>query len=396
MFKSFRPTLESLESRELLAADWFSANIPDAAIANMARADWNNHGSINFGDMVAIYSQIEKNGALTANEMGSLQALFNLGGSLNTPSYVRFLEGKVVNGDAANASLGGNLHVGSSVAQVTAVAGQWFLGTHLPTLTSSMLSAGGHYYNYTASGGALFGSGLSYTQVHQGYIGDCTLMASMTEVAARLPGTIQSMFTYDGYFGGTYVWTVRLFQPSGASFYVTVNSMLPTNAAQALNNAPWAALAEKAFAEANGSGWLGTYSPAAGDSYAAIDSGNANTVKAYLSALTGMSSSTWTVVNGGSQQVSPTYIASELQAGKLVVICTGNTVVDNRIVHNHCYAVVGYNAASSLPFTVYNPWGTSSPYATFEGHQVFGNTFICNATFLQQNFAYWGVSSTTY
>jgi hypothetical protein len=372
-------------------ADWFSTHLPDAAIANMARADWNNHGSVNFADMVAIYSQIERSGSLTANEMSSLQALFSLGDTLGTPKYVQFLEGKVVNGDRANAALGGNLHVGSSAWQVSQVAGDWFLGTALPALVPGE----GSYFNYNDPSGALFGGGLSYTQVHQGGVGDCTLMASLSEVAARLPGTIQSMFIYDGFFNGTAVWTVRLFAPDGSACYVTVNSYLPSFGAQAQGGAPWAALAEKAFAEANASGWLKSFNPGAGDSYAAINGGNSGTVVAYLSALTGLTSSAWAVFSGGSSAVNPTLIAQELKAGKLVVVATGDHPASSFIVPDHCYAVVGYNASSSLPFTVYNPWGAGD-FTNFNGHQVYGSTFTCNAAFLQQNFVFWGVTSPTF
>jgi hypothetical protein len=387
--RTARLEVEGLESRELLSADWFSTYFPNAPIANMVRADWNSHGSVNFGDMVAVYAQIERSGPLSAGEMNSLWALDWLGSVLNTPRYVQFLEGKVLYGDRANAPFG-NLHVGSSPWQVSEVAGEWFLGTDLP----SLVSGEGFYYNYYDPGGNQFGNGLSYTEVHQGAVGDCTLMASLAEVAARMPFTIRTMFTYDGYFNGTAVWTVRLYQPNGAAFYVTVNSELPTGGAQAQGGAPWVALAEKAIAQANASGWLNTYEPWAGDSYAAINSGSGSTIVAYLSALTGLSSSWWTVVSNGNSVAAGT-IAQELQAGKLVVVATGSTTSSSYIVPGHCYAVVGYNAWSSMPFTLYNPWGAGA-YTTFQGHSVYGSAFFCSGTFLQQNFVLWGVTSPWY
>jgi hypothetical protein len=391
--KSLRRTarleVEGLESREVPSADWFSQHIPDPTIASMARSDWNKHGAVTFTDMLAIYSQIERSGSLTANELASLQNLAYYGNALNTPGYVQFLEGKVANGDRANYQFG-NLHVGSSWLQVSEVAGEWFLGTDLPALVQGE----GSYSNYYDPSGSLFGNGLSYTQVHQGGVGDCTLMASMAEVAARLPGDIRSMFIYDGYFNGTAVWTVRLFD-YGKSVYVTVNSELPSWGAQTQGGAPWAALAEKAFAEVNASGWLNSYSPSAGDSYAAINSGNPNTVVAYLQALTGLTSSAWTVISNGNWTVGPNYVQQELQAGKLVVVATGSNPVSSYIVPSHCYAVVGYNASSSMPFAIYNPWGAGA-YTTFNGHSVYGSTFICNAAFLQQNFVFWGVTSPSY
>ena len=52
----------------------------------------------------------------------------------------------------------------------------------------------------------------------------------------------------------------------------------------------------------------------------------------------------------------------------------------------HAYAVVGYNASSSKPFEVFNPWGTdSSGWAPGYSNQKYGR-FYANATFISQNF----------
>src|SRR5581483_12280316 len=75
MTSSFRPQFESLESRELLAADWFSTYIANPAVANLARADWNGHGSVNYNDMLRVYSQVEADGRVDASEFASLQFL---------------------------------------------------------------------------------------------------------------------------------------------------------------------------------------------------------------------------------------------------------------------------------------------------------------------------------
>ena len=49
---------------------------------------------------------------------------------------------------------------------------------------------------YSPVSGSLFGAnGPSYLDVHQGAVGDCWLMASLAEVAARNPSDIQNMFT---------------------------------------------------------------------------------------------------------------------------------------------------------------------------------------------------------
>jgi Calpain family cysteine protease len=385
---------QALPGGTLFAQDWFTQNLPDASIQSLARQDFLRDSGITFSDMLGIFTDVEQHGALTAAEMTSLQDLVAGGSTLNMPGYVQFLADKVVNGDPANAPFG-DLFVGSSATQVGQVAGEWFLGTDLP----SLVSGEGYYVNYYDPSGNVFGNGISYQQVSQGQVGDCTLMASMAEVAARLPGDIQSMFIFDGYFHGTSIWTVRLFD-SGASFYVTVNSELPTRGASPAGGALWAPLLEKAIAQANASGWLQTFAPQAGDSYAAINDGNPNTTAAYLSALTGLQSSGWTVTY--SYTVGPSYVAQALQEGKLVVVLSdsSDSILNNQVVPGHAYAVIGYNGSSSTPFELYNPWGVGSytnyqPPGTDTVYSVFGNAFFCNAEFLQQNYWTWIETGST-
>jgi hypothetical protein len=67
------------------------------------------------------------------------------------------------------------------------------------------------------------------------------------------------------------------------------------------------------------------------------------------------------------------------------VLCTG-TPTSSYIVGSHCYAMVGYNASSSLPFEVFNPWGTtSSGWAPNTNNTIYG-LFSANAPFISQNF----------
>ena len=63
--------------------------------------------------------------------------------------------------------------------------------------------------------------GPSYLDVEQGEVGDCWLMASLAEVAARDPQDITNMFTYDGTTvdnGATVgLYTVRFFSSNGSA-----------------------------------------------------------------------------------------------------------------------------------------------------------------------------------
>jgi hypothetical protein len=236
---------------------------------------------------------------------------------------------------------------------------------------------------YQPAGGSLFGAGgPSYLDVQQGAAGDCWLMASLAEVAARNPSDIQSMFSYAGTTveNGTTVslYSVRFFNASGNPVYVTVDTELPNGGGWYArdNGVLWVALAEKAYAQANGEGLVTTQNYGQ-DTYAALNGGYPTWA---LQAITGKSA--------GYYSIDPTNIAAAWNAGQLIVLATG-TPASPYIVGNHCYAVVGYNASSSMPFEMYNPWGTNSSgwsLGTENGQAVYG-LFTANAAFVSQNFA---------
>ncbi len=112
----------------------------------------------------------------------------------------------------------------------------------------------------------------------------------------------------------------------------------------------WAALAEKAYAEANTLGLVTVSARGAGqDSYDSMNDGDPTWA---LHAITGKTAS--------NPSLNPTTIAPDWTAGSLVVLCTHNSPVSSNIVGNHCYARIGYNASSNLSFEIFNPWGTNS------------------------------------
>jgi hypothetical protein len=229
---------------------------------------------------------------------------------------------------------------------------------------------------YAPVSGTLFGpNGPSYLDVQQGYVGDCWLLASLAEVAARDPQDIQSMFTAAGAAvenGATVnLYSVRFFNSAGVAEYVTVDTELPSGGAyydQPANGILWVALAEKAYAEANGAGYVTTGSEGS-DSYAALNGGWPSWA---LQAITGKSA--------GDFSFNPSNIVAAWNSGELIVLTT-STPASSEVVGDHCYALVNYTASSSNPFEVYNPWGITT--ATADG--VYG-LFNADANFLAQNF----------
>ncbi len=243
--------------------------------------------------------------------------------------------------------------------------------------------------SYSPASGALFGTSgqPSYRDVEEGQTGDCWLLASLAEVAARDPQDIENMFTYDGATqvnGATVkLYTVRFYDSSGSARYVEVDTELPDGGTHydqvdtALGNQVlWVALAEKAYAEANGLGYVTSINPHT-NSYAALNLGYPSWA---LNAITG--------IPAGDFNVNTYDLVNAWGFGDFIVLATG-TQSSSLIVDNHCYAVVGYNANSSEPFELFNAWGTdSSDWAPGKTNQVYG-LFDANAAAISAYFEQW-------
>ena len=243
--------------------------------------------------------------------------------------------------------------------------------------------------SYTAVNGTLFGAnGPQYTDVQQGDVGDCWLMSSLAAVAARKPSDITSMFTSAGTAveNGTTVnlYQVRFYNTSGTAEYVTVDTELPAGGTYydlATTGVLWVALAEKAYAQANGLGYV-TTQYAGQDSYNALNGGESAWA---LQALTNQPQTVNTA--------SPTDVATAWNNGQIICLGSSAAANDNLIVGDstgtHAYAVVGYNASSSTPFELYNPWGASSTLnglVSYNGGSVYGGTFWAASTLISSDF----------
>jgi hypothetical protein len=345
----FRPTLEALEDRCLLSGgDWFDNNLRDATLRSLVRT-LDAHHQFGRKEVLAVFTQVEKDRTITANEFADLQTIVANGSYLGIPDAVQDLANKVVNGDNANRSYQGtnlgNLNAWSSGAQLEKLVNKWFLGADHP-----LAQDGNQTYGYKKATGSLFGNGPSYQDVRQGGTGDCYYLATLAETAVQTPATIQHMFTDNG----DRTWTVRFYH-NGTPSYVTVDAWVPAtgdghfvyaNMGQSVNDwgsKLWVPLAEKALAQWNESGWAGH---AAVNSYAAIFGGTAALA---IQLVTGQ--------NVSHQEMrSFDDISTAFRAGNVVALASNDNRVDSQVVPWHFYAVVGYDAQART-MTLFNPWG---------------------------------------
>jgi hypothetical protein len=349
------------------ASNWFTTHIQDAALRALGSSLYTDN-VINRSDAIALLTSAGDNGGVDATEFADLQAIVNNSTLFAGLGYVERLTEYVVLGSAANAQyLGqslGNLAAGSTTAKLTNLVNKWFLGLDHPT-------ASGTYRQFA---GQLFVDGAAYTDVIQGQVGDCYLMAALAEAALRSPSTITNMFVVNG--DGTY--TVKFFN-YGQAEYVTVDAYLPTNsygnaiyAGMGKNyansgNELWTMLAEKAYVQANQFGWIRPGLPGNGqNAYTGIEGG-------YIYAATGHISGQSTIAFASTSSASNfTTFVNAWNAGKLIGFASKPTPASSSVVGSHAYAVIGYSS-SNQTITLYNPWGPNYATVTMTWAQIGGS-----------------------
>jgi hypothetical protein len=336
--------------------------------------DFNSHGSITYNDMLGLFTMAEGPVTLTStvtkSAMQCLQTVVADAAPFKMLDYVSNLASKVVNGNAANATCQtgplGNLdpNGGSYSWLLQNLVYKWFMGQDYPATPNSTGGSNPTPIWYQATSGTLFGSGISYTDVRQGGVGDCWFVASLEETARVAPSIIQNMFIDNG--NGSY--TVRFFRGTVPD-YVTVDSFLPVtgsdwNSAYLVyahslagydrawdpSNKLWVALAEKAYAQVCAEGWNGRPTVNAYDS---LDGGWPGPP---MSHITGVA-----CYDHGVFVYLPATLGQYFNSGYIVTFCTQGSPTVSNVVGNHCYALLAWNATTDQ-FTIGNPWGIDAQY----------------------------------
>jgi hypothetical protein len=363
-----------------IASDWFNQNLNDLGIISQMRT-LTADNQLSRNDAIAVLRNTKDGNIIDNDEFNDLKKIVaNFSNAananlFNTQDYVRVLTNKVVNGDPANTNTNGtnigNLAANSNSTQLESLIGKWFLGLDRPD-TKYVDQYGNPFldeygdpivdeygnpivFDYKfVSGGSLFQNGASYTDIYQGDLGDCYFLAALASNAFRSPSTIASMFIDNG--DNTY--TVRFYN-NGVADYVTVDRYLPVDkngtfiyARQKADdwgkpsdsaNEWWYALAEKAYAQLNESGWIGQNGT---NSYSGIIEGfERNTIKQ----VSGLNVNEYVGLDLDN-------IVNAFTSGKWVTIGSKSSGVANNIVEGHAYVLVGYDP-DTLTFKLFNPWG---------------------------------------
>jgi hypothetical protein len=383
---TFKPHLEALERREVmsLVTSGILANPPTSVLGNFygpqptpaglalinslpatpvkttAMADYQRDGYISRNDMLDILSTGTSHYTSAATPVfTSLNTLVSNGSTVGMPDYVQNLASKTLH--TANDLLQGELkamkedagqaaynyfvaHEYNTLAEdIGMERSVYFMGTNHPD--DSFVDSKGQTETpaYVAVNLPLWNSTPVYQDVAQGAAADCWLMSSLAEVALRNPGDIKSMIIDNG--DNTY--TVRFFN-GGTPDWVTVDNVLPSGGSLYAHpqGDMWVALVEKAYAQENGTGWVGS-SHQGVNSYGALNYGYPQWA---LSAITGLAAP--------SYDVNANSVMDAFLHGSFVVLCTPESPNSSSVVPDHCYALLSYDATTSS-FTLFNPWGVN-------------------------------------
>jgi hypothetical protein len=371
---------------------WFDMNLQDATVRSAVRYaadDWN----VDRKEMLDVFDQVRRDNVVTAAELADLQLIVASPADVPMAAPVRELSRKVVGDDPANAHYQGvalgDLAAGSTGTQLGRLVNKWFRGTDHPVAIDFWDHS--ISYSYERAGGSLFQNGISREDIKQGGVGDCYFMAGLAETAQHRPDLIQHMFSDNG----DNTFTVRFYN-NGVADYVTVDRYLPVDAshhfvfanygALASNTANelWVALAEKAYAQANESGWIyqdgtNSYNGTGADSSDGINGGSPGRAMEQLTGKTATSKLTATTTADD--------LLAAFNAGRMVTFSSkdADSLVDPDVVGNHAYALAGYDASTGK-FKLFNPWGVNG--GTEDG--VFKPGYI-ELTWdeIQANFANW-------
>lgn len=238
----------------------------------------------------------------------------------------------------------GSLAVGTTSTQFNQLIANWFDGSNDPATSSSA----------HVEGRPLFVNGTpSINDIHQGGIGDCSLLGGLQAVVNVSPDFIKSMIVQNT--NDTY--SVRFFN-KGVADWVTVDGKAPGNGAN-MSTSSWATILERANVafEATYQNDVNAYSSLSGYGNNKLAEITGNTITDYKASH--YTEAAW---NSTVFDILKTAVLS----GEAVDMGSEiNTNDDTHFVKSHEMAITAFDADTSK-FVITNPWGAYSATGTFE------------------------------
>jgi len=209
----------------------------------------------------------------------------------------------------------------------------------------------------------------AYTDVDQGGLGDCWLLAASAAVAHRDPEHIQGRITKntDGSFNVRLGSDTQRVEPT----FPNAGYADPTPNGQ--QNTLWPALVEKAYAQREG------------NSYARLEGGNPGRA---MEALTGQPSRRTTITASSDLDRLWGTLRDGVTGDHPMVLSTPPGTVAAPLHENHAYAVLdAYERDGQRYVRVYNPWGTNDNSRTADAmtHELRLEDVRANFTMLDVN-----------
>ncbi|VXD14932.1 putative Peptidase domain protein [Planktothrix serta PCC 8927] len=348
--------------------DWFDLNIKDTTIRALARERFQD-GIFSRQEMIDIFDSAKDGGIVDTNEFADLKLLSSDVTYIKMADHARVLSQKIAHGNKANQKyIGqslGNLYAGSSADHLQKLIDEHFFGKDLPLAKGEYAYGEANEATYKYVQGQLFQNGIQYTDVRQGFLGDCYYLAALAGIALADSNKIKDMFIDNR--DETY--TVRFFN-NGQTDYVTVNRFLPTEPNGTLSfaragnfwntytnssNELWVALAEKAYAQINEAGWIGQDGT---NSYKGIEGGGAQVAAEQVARLKGSyhGFDNWTVADAISAFASGAivFFSSRSEQHKA-------QIGSKKLVGGHAYLLKSYDTVKRT-VTLFNPHNSGNSY----------------------------------
>jgi len=337
---------------------------------------------LSYNEMLDVFKVASLSG-ITEAEFDSLKQIFlevdtGQSGLTFESEYLEYISTAVVHHHSANSIWTGgavdlnkrvtasDMSAGMSEQQAQYLYQRWFLGGDLPQPLASDDAARGNgtfqsKYTYAEGRGPLIKDGIDGSDIYQGSIGSCYLIASAGLLASVNPALIKDAFTSNpnGTFG------VRFFL-NGEAVYTTVNKMVPVTAGTnriAMSHSGdtdvataelWLTLLEKAYAQLTAfeknprSGEINTYGAIVGGWVEGLEAITGEDFK--KPALTYLESIESETNGAGNGWLAMFYYPDGVYSSEFYQLIVGD--ISTR-VNNHAFYTLGIDADSLI---VVNPW----------------------------------------